>query len=202
MMGVSADTRPTVGVPGNDYLDQALQEERDRFRTHILSLESAGFETKEVQVFSDVQQMNELHDALLAAEASSVHAEWYSRYPKRYSTEMADLIKRGEDVSVETMGQAKRHMRRTRASIESVFTSTNIDVLVAPTARGVAPKGIDDDGDPIMNLPWTHGGVPVVSLPLGSTDLGLPIGIACIGQFGRDESFLAQVAYIDDALTV
>jgi len=93
-------------------------------------------------------------------------------------------------------------MRRTRASIESAFTSTDIDVLVAPPARGVAPKGIDDDGNPVMNLPWTYAGVPVVSLPVGSMDVGLTVSIACIGRFGRDESLLAHGEYINDTLSV
>jgi Asp-tRNA(Asn)/Glu-tRNA(Gln) amidotransferase A subunit family amidase len=115
---------------------------------------------------------------------------------------MVDLIERGEGVSVETVGRAKRHMRRTRASIESAFTSTDIDVLVAPPARGVAPKGIDDDGNPVMNLPWTYAGVPVVSLPVGSMDVGLPVSIACIGRFRQDGSLLAHGEYINDALSV
>jgi len=196
------DTRPTVGVPDDDYLDQASRAGRERFERQVESLESAGFDIEQVALFSDLERINELHDALLAAEAADVHAEWHGRYPDCYSTPMVELIQRGNGISVETVGRARRQMRRTRAGVESAFTSTDIDVLVAPPARGVAPEGLDDDGDPVMNLPWTHAGLPVLNLPVESTDAGLPVGIACIGRFGRDESLLAHAEYIEDALLV
>ena len=89
--------------------------------------------------------------------------------------------------------KARNHVLELRAAYD--------DVLVAPPARGAAPEGLDDDGDPVMNLPWTHAGVPVVSMPVGSTDAGLPVGIACIGRFGRDESLLEHSGAIRDALS-
>ncbi|MDS0261144.1 amidase [Haloarcula sp. S1CR25-12] len=189
---------PTIGVPTGPYLDQASQAAIRRFRAQVSSLESAGFEVERMRFFDDIQEINTLHDALLAAEAAGVHAEWYTRYPARYSAEMAELVARGDDVSVETLGRAKRSMKRTRASVESAFASADLDVIVAPPAPSVAPEGLDDDGDPVMNLPWTHAGVPTVTLPVGSTDAGLPYGIACIGRFGRDEGLLSHSRTIDE----
>jgi Asp-tRNA(Asn)/Glu-tRNA(Gln) amidotransferase A subunit family amidase len=47
-----------------------------------------------------------------------------------------------------------------------------------------------------MNLPWTHAGVPVVSIPSGKSEKGLPMGLQIIGQFMQDEVLLCQVASI------
>jgi len=199
--GSRPDGRPTVGIPDDDYLAQASPTGRELFGAHVAALESAGFETREVQLFPDVQRINELHEALLAAEAAGVHAEWYTRYAERYSTAMVELIERGEGVSVETLGRAKESIRRTRASVVAAFESDGVDVLVAPPAPGLPPEGLDDDGDPVMNLPWTHAGVPVITLPVGSADAGQPVGIACIGRFGRDESLLDHSRTIGEALS-
>jgi Asp-tRNA(Asn)/Glu-tRNA(Gln) amidotransferase A subunit family amidase len=42
-----------------------------------------------------------------------------------------------------------------------------------------------------MNLPWTHAGLPVVSLPAGSGPGGLPLGLQLAGGFDLDERLIA-----------
>ena len=42
-----------------------------------------------------------------------------------------------------------------------------------------------------MNLPWTHAGMPAVTLPAGRASNGLPLGIQLVARFGEDEKLLA-----------
>jgi Asp-tRNA(Asn)/Glu-tRNA(Gln) amidotransferase A subunit family amidase len=51
-----------------------------------------------------------------------------------------------------------------------------------------------------MNLPWTHAGMPAVSLPAGHTANGLPLGLQCIGAYMADESLLNWVNPIAEIL--
>jgi len=62
-----------------------------------------------------------------------------------------------------------------------------------------ATEGIDSTGDPVMNLPWTHAGLPTVTLPTGSKK-GLPVGIQCSARFGADERLLAWAEGFEGAL--
>ncbi|NLJ46729.1 MAG: amidase, partial [Treponema sp.] len=55
---------------------------------------------------------------------------------------------------------------------------------------GPAPEGMDSTGDPVMNLPWTHAGLPTLSLPAGVFPNGLPAGLQIAAPFGRDEHLL------------
>jgi Asp-tRNA(Asn)/Glu-tRNA(Gln) amidotransferase A subunit family amidase len=105
---------------------------------------------------------------------------------------MVELLERGERVSNQKLGKAKQSIEQTRNHIESVMNKKDIDVVVTPPTPDVAPAGLDDDGDPVMNLPWAHAGVPALTLPVGSTNDGLPIGIGCVGRFGHDESLLSH----------
>jgi len=41
-----------------------------------------------------------------------------------------------------------------------------------------------------MNLPWTHAGVPAVTLPAGRAANGLPLGLQCVAKFMNDEELL------------
>ena len=50
-----------------------------------------------------------------------------------------------------------------------------------------------------MNLPWTHAGMPVISLPFDDVD-GLPLGLSLVGRFGHDETLLGQAAMVESAL--
>lgn len=190
----------TIGVPDGAYLDQMSQSGRNRFEMQVSALESAGFEIKRVQFFENIETINSVHEALLAAEAADVHAVWYSQHSDTYSEEMKSLLERGQTITAKERGQAKRSMHQTRNRIESAFRTECLDLIVAPPAPGVAPPGLDDDGDPVMNRPWTHAGVPALTLPTGSTDVGLPVGIACIGRFGHDESLLTHSRAIDSAI--
>ena len=76
-----------------------------------------------------------------------------------------------------------------------------IDAFVCPSATGEAPKGLDATGRPLMNLPWTHAGLPALSLPAGVGPGGLPLGLQLVGGFGRDERLVSVAIELAPRLT-
>ena len=42
-----------------------------------------------------------------------------------------------------------------------------------------------------MNLPWTHTGMPAITVPAGKAANGLPLGLQCVARADADESLLA-----------
>ncbi len=75
-----------------------------------------------------------------------------------------------------------------------------IDVWLSPAALGPAPRGLDSTGDPVMNLPWTHAGLPTVALPAGEDAGGWPLGVQVAGRFGEDEVVVAAAELIESGL--
>ena len=75
-----------------------------------------------------------------------------------------------------------------------------LDLWVCPSAPGEAPEGCGSTGDPVMNLPWTHAGMPAISLPAGTGMAGLPLGLQCVGRFGQDTLLAAAAARLEAAL--
>ena len=71
-----------------------------------------------------------------------------------------------------------------------------IDVWLSPAAQGPAPAGLDSTGDPVMNLPWSHAGLPAVSLPSGTID-GLPVGLQLTGRWQADELLLTHALAVE-----
>jgi Asp-tRNA(Asn)/Glu-tRNA(Gln) amidotransferase A subunit family amidase len=51
-----------------------------------------------------------------------------------------------------------------------------------------------------MNLPWTHAGLPVVGLPAGTNEAGLPLGLQVTGRWQADEVLLAWAVALEREL--
>jgi Asp-tRNA(Asn)/Glu-tRNA(Gln) amidotransferase A subunit family amidase len=86
-----------------------------------------------------------------------------------------------------------------RRSIDALFD--HFDVLLAPSATGEAPPGLDATGDPLFCRGWTLLGLPCVHLPVGHGRQGLPIGLQAVGRHAEDHRLLAAAARIHDLLT-
>ncbi|MFB6232769.1 MAG: amidase family protein, partial [Haloarculaceae archaeon] len=182
--------RPTLGVPAEEYLEQATEEGLERFESAVAALAAAGYEVRRTDALSDVEAVNRRHNRLVAAEAAAVHDEWLDRYGDRYAEETAELIMEGREVPTREVLAGRRSRGELRGRLAETAREHGVDVWVSPAAPGPPPRGIDTTGDPVMNLPWTHAGVPAVSVPAGRVD-GLPVGLQCTAGFGADERLLA-----------
>lgn len=192
--------KPTLGVPEGPYLAQTGQVGRRAFETHVDRLAAAGYDVERVTALADIEAINERHEQLVAAEMALVHDEWLSEYADRYASATRELVERGRETTAGALARAQRGQEALRTTLADRMDAAGIDVWITPAAPGPAPAGIDDTGDPIMNLPWTHAGLPTASLPAGKTDTGLPIGLQCVARFGADERLLAWAAGIGAAL--
>jgi Asp-tRNA(Asn)/Glu-tRNA(Gln) amidotransferase A subunit family amidase len=87
-----------------------------------------------------------------------------------------------------------------RAELEKQMAQAGIDLWVCPSASGPAPQGIQATGDPNMNLPWTHAGMPVITLPAGRAENGLPLALQFVAPFGTDEYLMAWCQALADRM--
>ncbi|MFC7071388.1 amidase [Halobaculum lipolyticum] len=191
--------RPTLGVPDGPYLDQTTDSGRRAFEAALDALANDGYDVVRARAFDDIGAVNDRHDSLVAADAALAHGDWYAEYDDRYADATADLIEEGRDTPVATVVEGRRGRGELRASLAAVAADRGVDAWVAPAAPGPAPEGLEDTGDPVMNLPWTHAGVPTVGLPAGSVD-GLPVGVQVAADFGDDERLLDWADELASAL--
>jgi Asp-tRNA(Asn)/Glu-tRNA(Gln) amidotransferase A subunit family amidase len=191
--------RPVIGVPHENYLEQADGAMLDGFEAALGRLQDAGYEVRRTDALADIAAINERHERLVAAEAALEHAVLYDAYGERYADGTVNLLDDGWDVTVRQLSDARLSRRALRDGLADTMENAGVDVWAAPAAPGPAPLGIDDTGDPVMNLPWTHAGLPTLGLPAGTVD-GLPIGVQFAAGFGADEQLLAWAASLESAL--
>jgi len=182
--------RPTIGIPDGPYLQQASSAGLEHFRRHCRQLERGRYDIKEVPVLPDIETINKYHERLMAAEAAMVHHEWYQDHGTKYGEQTAELITEGYSVSTKEIAVGRSSRLETREYLTRVMDDHDIDIWIAPGACGPAPEGIDSTGDPIMNLPWTHAGLPTVAIPTDDRINGLPVGVQCVSKFNTDEYLL------------
>lgn len=192
---------PTLGIPEGPYLDQASDEGRSRFRDHVDRLEANGYTVKQVDTFTDIDSVNERHKRLVAAEAAMAHHDWFTEYGDRYREGTVELLDEGRDISVHELSAARAGRDALRGEIEELMRAEGIDLWITPAAPGPAPSGIDSTGNPNLNLPWTHAGMPALAVPAGTASNDLPVGVQCVAPAGAGESLLAWGVNLEAALT-
>jgi Asp-tRNA(Asn)/Glu-tRNA(Gln) amidotransferase A subunit family amidase len=190
----------TIGAVEGPYLSQASDDAQHHFKSHLEELTEAGYDVRRLQLFDNIEEINSRHQRLVAAEMTLSHDELYPQFGHQYAAGTVSLIEEGQTVSIEELAVARVGRKVLRKRIHKAMDEHAVDVIVSPSARGPAPEGIDTTGDPIMNLPWTHAGVPTVTLPASQTDSGLPMGLQCAGHYGRDEWLLSWCEDIVAAL--
>lgn len=197
---VTPERWPVLAVPEGPYPERATEEGLSHFRATCERLSGAGYQLKPVEAMPDFDAIYERHNQLVAADAAQVHAEWYAEFGDRYHPKTAELIERGQSVSADSLSGARAGREKLRAELTALMDEHGVDLWLSPSAPGAAPRGLDSTGDPVMNLPWTHSGLPVVNLPAGTNEAGLPLGLQVTGRWHADEALLSWAVALESAL--
>ncbi|MCY3915656.1 MAG: amidase [Chloroflexi bacterium] len=187
--------RPALALPVGRYLEQSSA--LAAFESQVKQLTQAGYAIQRIPMFDDIEAINECHQDLIAAELACQHRQRFAQYKRLYRPRTAALIHRGQAVSDQRLRVARESRLKFRQRLHRVMDEEGIDLWICPSAPDVAPRGIETTGSPLMNLPWTHAGAPVVSLPAGRGMLSLPLGLQLVGRFGEDEPLLAWAHAIE-----
>ena len=190
-----------LGIPEGAYLERTSEEGLAHFRETIARLVTAGFTVKPVAAMADFEEIYDRHQLLVAAEAARVHTQWFAQYGDVYHRKTADLIRRGQGVSDRALMEVRNGRLQLRQQLMALMDEHGLDCWLSPPAPGSAPAGLDSTGDPVMNLPWTHAGLPTLTIPAGVSGAGLPLGLQITGRWYDDESMMQAALIIETAGT-
>ncbi|MCP4397740.1 MAG: amidase [bacterium] len=196
----SCHVLPTLGVPEGRYLVQASDQALAAFETQIALLEQAGYQVKRLAMFEDIDSINARHRLMVAAEASQEHAVWFQSYQKLYRPQTAELVLEGRKISSEELWTAQQGRFALRTYLSEKQSRHAIDFWISPSATGEAPIGLHATGDPNMNLPWTHAGLPSITIPSGFSRNRLPLGLQCTAGLMQDEKLLFWMQRMTEVL--
>ena len=178
---------PVLARPDGPYLGQATEEA-------LVVLD--GLDATPVPLFADIERINADHHRLMRFELARNHARWYPRLAECYHPSTVAAIRDGLEVDPAEAAQIRQGRLEVRARIHTAMDAAGADLWVCPATSGPAPAGLASTGDPNLQLPWTHAGLPAVTLPWTTAAGGLPLGLQLVGRFMDDERLLAWAAQL------
>jgi Asp-tRNA(Asn)/Glu-tRNA(Gln) amidotransferase A subunit family amidase len=191
---------PLLGIPEGEYISKAEPEMLEHFKKLVSRLENRGFSVKRLPMMEDIEEIIGRHNLITAAEAAQNHEKWFGEYAESYDQKTRELILSGQQIDPEVLEEARDGREKLRGELQTVMDTENVDLWISPAAPGVAPEGLVSTGDPVMNLPWTHSGLPTLSIPAGINTQGLPLGLQLAGRWNQDEEMIGFGSLVQPAI--
>jgi Asp-tRNA(Asn)/Glu-tRNA(Gln) amidotransferase A subunit family amidase len=138
----------------------------------------------------------EAQTVVMQVESTRALAVERAKHAAQLSMTLRAVLRAGDHMAWAYQA-ARGFVDRCRARLPEVFAG--VDVLLAPSVLGEAPRLTEGTGDPLLCRAWTALGTPAVSVPGLTGPAGLPVGVQVIAPPGKDELALAgahQIATI------
>jgi len=191
--------RPRVGLCRTHEWDAAGPATRNALEEAARRLGAAGIPVRETTLPERWRGLFEAQKTVMAYEGARACAPEMLTAPDRLSAKLREILETGAVVAPEAYDAARALAAEARAGFADALD--DVDVLLAPSAPGEAPEGLDATGDPVFNRVWTLLGVPCVNVPGLRGPSGLPVGVQVIGRPGGDGRVLAAAATVSGALS-
>jgi Asp-tRNA(Asn)/Glu-tRNA(Gln) amidotransferase A subunit family amidase len=193
------DSPPRIGLCRTYLWDTAQPETKLAVDDAAARLAKAGAPVREIVLPKEFNGLNTAaRETLNNYERSKcLAAEWASDR-ERISKVLADRIRLGMAMPYDDYLTALRYGEACRARLDDVFEG--VDVLLAPCAKGEAPRGLEQTGDPAFQAIWTILHVPTMTLPTHRGPNGLPVGIQLVAPRYQDERLFAHARWIWERL--
>ncbi len=191
---------PRLGLIRGWFFEESDAETRLAMEETAQKLAHTGAVVEEVDPGIDFARSYAAHRVMQESEMAVWHAPLYEGNEHLYGPKITVYLQNGYAHTARDYVAASDYRRETQSLAARVLKS--VDALLTPTASGPAPKDRTQTGDTRFQSPWSFTGFPSISLPIGLSSDGLPLGaqLAC-APF--DEAKLLRVAaWMEGALDV
>ena len=185
-MNLNRRSKPHFGIPEGPYLAHTTTEGLSHFRETCDRLKAAGFVVKSVNTMPNFEAIYNDAQLLMAAEAAQI----YKEKMERENAHPSDLVKYGLKISQYQCAQVQANQHEFRKEMTRLMEEHDLDLWISPSAPGPAPRGLNDTGNAVMNLPWSYAGLPTLNIPSGVSRQGLPLGLQVTASWKADEDLL------------
>lgn len=155
---------------------------------------------KEIALPTACAKLSETQTKIMLFEmAKSFTFEKLNHFDQISSTLKA-IIERGDAIDYHQYSDALHKANLARMAVAQLFTH-EIDLVIAPSATGEAPKTLEETGDPIFSRGWTLLGLPCINLTVTSGPSGLPVGATLVAGPGQDRLLLSAASALAKQLS-
>lgn len=168
----------------------------------VAVLAGLGAKVREVQT-APLAQYAACNRTLMTSEAFAIHERWMQERPQDYGSLTRSRIMTGAFVRAADYVNATRVRARLAQSFHALFA--DVDVIVTASAMDPAcriddPKAIEYTYGRQARAPFNVTGSPALSVPVGFSKAGLPLGMQLVGA-PFTEALVYRVAHAYEQAT-
>jgi Asp-tRNA(Asn)/Glu-tRNA(Gln) amidotransferase A subunit family amidase len=189
---------PRIGLMRTPWWDMAEPYTRKNIDQAARTLRAAGAKVREWKATDLWAALLQAQHRIMVKEATQSFARERKRFSSLFSPIMQGVMAEGDAVTHAQYADAKRRKQRALAELAGAWET--FDLLLAPAAKGEAPAGLGNTGDPVFNRFWTLLGTPCIALPFNSGPFGLPLSVQLIGPHGGDDQLIAWARWAEARL--
>ena len=181
---------PRVGVCRTQFWDEADHATKSAIESCAQAMAKAGATVTDLRLSADFDSIDETHQRVSSFEFSRNRAwELDNHFDEISQILRENRLKHGAECRFEQYREARKHCEDLRLQLDDVFR--DIDVILTPSAPGVAPIGLNATGSYSFSSIWTACHTPSMTLPLFSGDNALPIGVQLVTKRDTDDYLFA-----------
>lgn len=189
---------PSIGICRSPSWDRAQPETAELLDRVASRVGAAGAKVEARELPESFRRLAEAHPVVMMAESARSLGFELRTDPGLISAELMERLEFGLAQSRDSLQRAYEVFEQTRLAFPAAMEG--LDILLTPSAPGVAPAGLGSKGDPVFNYIWTSLHVPCVTVPAGTGPHGLPLGIQIVARRGDDRAALAWAAWVAAAV--
>jgi Asp-tRNA(Asn)/Glu-tRNA(Gln) amidotransferase A subunit family amidase len=198
LRGLTPVDSPRIGICRTPEWSQTDADGKRAFEQAISALSPTVTSIADVDLPNDLPDLVALQKAVMAFEMARALSHERITHRDSLSEQLRALLTTGMAISGAEHNMNLTSTALAQHSVDGLFE--RFDVLIAPSATGEAPAGIDATGDPVFCRSWTLLGLPCIHLPVTRGKTGLPTGIQLVGRFGDDCRLLAIAEWVESKL--
>jgi len=189
---------PRVGWCRTPQWSAAQPETVAAMEHAVAALGRAGATLSEVVLPRDFAAVTQAQIDIMNYEIRAALAGERLQHEAGLSDKLKQLLDQAKQCDAARYDAAQALVASCRSQLDQVFAG--VDALLAPSAPGEAPIGLEATGDPVFCRMWTVLHVPAINLPCALGPHGLPVGVQIIGRRGEDARALAVADWVHQRL--
>ncbi|SKA12938.1 Asp-tRNAAsn/Glu-tRNAGln amidotransferase A subunit [Enhydrobacter aerosaccus] len=190
---------PRIGLCRTLWWDQADASNRKNIEAAARALRAAGAKVRTWNMPENWDGLLTAQNRLMSKEATQSYAAERKRFPHLLSASLLGVLETGDSVSRAQLADVKKRKQRAHADLAQAWE--DFDFLLAPAAKGEAPAGLGNTGDPLFNRFWTLLGTPCIALPFNTGPFGLPLSLQLVGPLRDDDQLVAWARWVEQHLS-
>ncbi len=199
------------GIPRPYFFDLLDTQVAARFDEACQRLRSAGAMLDDVAI-PHTKEIGAIYVHIALPEAAAYHATTLEGRPQDYTENVRLRLEMGRYILAEDYVRAQRGRQRLTRDVREALNGRDGLLLpsmpVPATKLGVPTVSLGGTEETVRNITlrltqlFNITGHPAISLPCGTTDEGLPVGLQIVGVRNRTPELLDVAAAVEKALAV